>query len=317
MLSLPLTGLALAGSTLLSKYYRYSSKNKGKTQFKRNTHKKRMKIKPSRAVNPFRPLYKGLKSALSQIAKITAREDYSTVIKDFLPSGAALLKPRYPLNSKEIQLADLDGDSVKELVASFKHNNEIKTVILKKEKERWHKAAEISNPGYNAIHFRDTISITGEGKRQLLLGLTSNEKLPTLYGYDFSNNGADKILDRTYKRFELLRAPQRKSIPARAQLAVWNKNDTGGYDIDVLHWKDSQLQPQKNISTYYANSVVPYYARKIRQSPYDPSLWYNFAEALSKTGLRRDTLIAINVGMSQAQDASLKEKFLELRSKIV
>jgi len=226
------------------------------------------------------------------------------------------LTPQYPKNSEEIHFADLDGDSQNELIASFRHNNEIKTLILKKQNNHWHKAAEISNPEHDTISYRGAADVKGEGKKQLLLGLSSNENTPTLYGYSLENSTAKKIFHRSYHRFEILGSSKNNDASEKAKLAVWDKKDTDSYDIQVLHWNGLELEPVKDTSSYHYKSAVPHYVKKVKQKPNSPSNWYNLADALEKSGVYRDALVAVKVGMKQDANSAFKENFLELRNKL-
>jgi len=309
-------GIAQIIKILLSKYN--SSKLSGNRKFE---HKSRprtdhMTRKAANAINPLQTLLKGISSTLSQFTTRTTKEDYSTVVKSFLPANAKLLTPKYPGDSREIQFADLDGDSYKELIASYRLYDEIKTIILKKQNEHWSKAAEISNLEYDTLSYRGTTDITGVGRKQLLIGLSSGGKASTLFGYSLDNKKINKMFDRCFSRFAVLEQSKDKDAAARAQLAIWNKKDSGAYSIEVLHWNGLQLEPIKKVTPYYSRSVIPYFAQKVKDSPYTASHWYNLADALEKAGANRDALMAVKVGISQDRNSSLTESFLALKNRI-
>lgn len=320
MLPLQLAGLALAGRTLLSKYSGTKDKSplpsKSKAPTKPRPQIKYAANKTSPAINPIQTLVKGITSTLSQITTQLAGEDYNAVVKNFLPGNVKLLKPQYPANTDEIQFADLDGDSRDELITSYKHNNEVKTIILKKQNNQWHKAAEIGHPEYDVLKYRNTADIAGEGKQQLLIGMSSKGKAPVLYGYSLENNNLNKLFAQNFHRFEVLHPSGNRNIALKARLAVWKKRDADAYDIDVMHWNGLQLEPLKDSASYFYRKVVPYYVQKVKQLPTSPSNWYNLADALSKAGVQRDALTAIDVGMSLDPNAMLKEKFSALRNMV-
>lgn len=313
----PLNRLAKAIRMLLSKYNSYSLSSKSKKRFTLHPKKKNSKIKNLHISNPFQTMFKGLSSTLSQITKKPTREDYNAIVNRFLPGNAKLLIPQHPANSGGIQFLDLDGESRNGLIASYKLNDEVKTIILKKQSEQWQKAAEINNSKYDAVSYRGVADLTGEGKKQLLLGMVSEGKVPTLYGYSMENNTLKEIFNRNYHRFEVLNLNKNRNAVTKSQLAVWNKKDADAYNIEVLDWNGSQFEPLKDTASYYYKKVVPYYARKVKLKPYDPSNWYNLTDALIKTGVHRDAQMAVEFGIAQSPNSEWKEKFLALRSGII
>lgn len=317
MFPVQLAGLALAGRILLSKYNKKTVSNKGNKQFKLRLRIKPLTGKRFTSTNPLQALFQGLASNLSRAFQKPLREDYNAIVKGFLPANAQLLTPQYPVISGEIQHVDVDGDSIRELIASYKANDEIKTIILKKQNGKWIKAAEAGNPGYDTINYRGVANITGEDRKQLLLGLTSTGRVPTLYGYSLENKGINKLFTQNYHKFEVLRSQGKgQETAGKARLAIWNEKDAGIYDIDVLQWNGTQLESSENIASYYLKSVIPYHARKLGQTPYNPSNWYNLADALKNVGAHKDALIATEVGMNVDKKSEFKERFMALRSEI-
>jgi hypothetical protein len=102
----------------------------------------------------------------------------------------------------------------------------------------------------------------------------------------------------------------------KSQLAFWEGVGNDAYRVEVKHWNGSQLEPIDNQSTYYKQKMLPYYGQRVRQSPQNPSNWYNLADALVKAGMNRDGLKAIELGISLKPDETLKEDFIALRKKI-
>ena len=152
---------------------------------------------------PVESLIKGLNDVVSQVTARPEKVDYNAVVYSFLPPGAKLLKPQYPKNSNEIQFSDLDGDGRSELVTSYRTNEGIRTLILKKDEVQWRKFAEISNPEFDTIHYRNSADVAGDGKKYLLLGFVSRLQNRALFAYSLSEAGARKIFSRNYNKLEL------------------------------------------------------------------------------------------------------------------
>lgn len=182
MFPLPLVGAAaLAGRMLISK--NGSQKNvEQKFPIRPQIIRKPYNDNPLTPINPFEALFNGLNRQLSGILRHKPNENFDEIIGRFIPEGSNILTPKYPLNSKRNCFGDLDGDSQDELIVSFRHVDEIKTIVLKKENNDWYKAAEISNPGYESIHYREVVDLTGEGKKHLIIATESEGKAPVLRG---------------------------------------------------------------------------------------------------------------------------------------
>jgi hypothetical protein len=279
---------------------------------------KTLSINPRLAavVNPFNNMIKGIRSTLSNVLNIQEHEDYDSIVGRFLPANADLIKPQMPVNSRTIQLANLDGDPGRALISTYKLKNEIKTLVLKKQNNEWYKAAEISNLDHDTLNYRGVADVKGEGNKQLLLGLTSDKTAPMLYGYSFENNGTKELFRRKYSRFEVLNPHGNNSNAEKSEIAFWDKKDEDSYNIEVHHWNGLQLEQHENSAHYYVNRVVPHYASKIKQNPNILSNWYNLADTLSKAGMKRDALTAVRVGMKVDKNSELKDKFLALKDEI-
>lgn len=264
---------------------------------------------------PVESLIRGLNNAVSQITAKPEKVDYTPVVNSFLPPGATLIKPQYPENSNEIQFTDLDGDRHNELVASYRVSEGIKTMILRKDEVQWYKMAEISNPEFEGIHYRNNADVAGDGKKYLLLGLTSKSQNRTLFAYAFDDGNARKIFSRKYSKLELQNSRSTARASAKASLALWNEEAPDVYDIELVSWNGFELEQLDN-KRYLAGKVVPYYIRKLRQNPDDAVCWYNLANAMSKTGNTANAASAVNFGLDCNPDTLLRDKFNTLKSRI-
>ncbi len=273
--------------------------------------------------NPLETLAKGLSTTLSQIAKtvpVTARrhsdEDYYSIAKEFIPADAEILTPEFPANSRPILVTDLDGDAQDELIMSYRLNDEIITIVLKKTDNTWQKIGEVCIPGYDQINYRNVESLSGEGMKQLLLGCTSKGKVPVINGYEIFEGSIMQIFSRNYRWLELVKPENDERDNTGARLAVWNETGDDTYEIELLRWNGLELEPQDDVSSYYERSVVPYYIKKVQRNPYAPSNWYNLAHALIKAKAYRDAAVAIDLGMRVDAKSEYREKFETLRASI-
>lgn len=263
---------------------------------------------------PVESLIKGLNNVVSQFTEKPEKVDYTAVVNSFLPPGARLLKPQYPENSNEIQFADLDSDGRNELVTSYKTADGIRTLVLKRDEVQWYKMAEISNPDFSQIHYRNSADVAGDGKKHLLLGLASKLNNRVLFAYSLTDGSARKIFSREYSKLEVQKSRTPSGSTADA-IAFWDEEASGIYNIDLVHWNGIDLE-KLNPSRYLANKVVPYHIKNLRQNPEDTVSWYNLANSLSESGDTVKAARAVNLGLQHNPDALLRSKFDTLKTRL-
>ncbi len=263
---------------------------------------------------PVESLIKGLNTAVSQFREKPEKVDYHAVVNSFLPPGARLLKPQYPENAGDIQFADLDSDGRSELVTTYTTTDGIRTMVLKKDEVQWYKMAEISNPDFVAVHYRNSADVAGDGKKHLLLGLASRHQKHILFAYALTDDGARKIFSREYNKLEVQKSRTASGSVTDA-IAFWDEETAGIYNIDLVHWNGIDLE-SLNPSRYLANKVVPYYIRTLRENPDDTLSWYNLATSLSGAGDTVKAARAVNLGLRHNPDTQLRNKFDELKNRL-
>lgn len=263
---------------------------------------------------PVESLIRGLNTAVSQFNEKPEKVDYHAVVNSFLPPGARLLKPQHPENANDIQFADLDSDGRSELVTSYATADGIRTMVLKKDEVQWYKLAEISNPDFAEVHYRNSADVAGDGKKHLLLGLASKQKKNVLFAYALTGDGARKIFSREYNKLEVQKTRTASGSVTDA-IAFWDEEADGIYNIDLVRWNGIDLE-SLNSSRYLANKVVPYYIRNLRENPDDTLSWYNLASSLSGSGDASKAARAIDLGLRHNPDTSLRSKFDELKSRL-
>lgn len=266
--------------------------------------------------NSVQSLSKGLSNALGQITGKSEAIDYNGIVKSFLPLNARLLTPGNPRGAQELLHADIDGDGRDEIIATYRTDEGISSIILHGEGRNWQKTADIPHPAHENLNYRTAARLTGENKKHLLLGLSGGCAENTLYGYALSDGAPVRLFSRDYSWFELVRRPKNFSRDSGETLSFWNRTEDGHYDIDVMNWSGIQFEPEKDDVHYYRTRVAPYYLKRAKQSPSNITGWYRLAEAFVKAGATRDAIIVADAGSRQNQDPQLKEKFLALRRDI-
>lgn len=308
MFPLPVIGVALASRILLSQ------KCKGQNFLNKPNIGKPGFVPFYR--NPIEVFFKGLNRQLSNIFTREPRENLYSIVKSFVPEGANILTPKYPLNSDIFSFGDIDGDLQNELIVSYRYNDEIKTIILKKENNTWHKAGEISDSGYEGINYREIADITSEGKKQLLIALSSKDANPVLRCFSVDKDNINEVFNANYHRLQVIKGSNNDRINSKSKLALWEKAEDDAYNIQLIQWNGSQFEPADGVSTYYFENVVPYYLKKVRKAPNSAQNWYNLADSLAKAGMKRDALIAAEASMYYDSKGKFKDRLEELVNRI-
>jgi len=185
---------------------------------------------------------------------------------------------------------------------------------LKKDEVQWYKMAEINNPDFVAVHYRNSADVSGDGKKHLLLGLVSKQQKRELFAYTLTGDGARKIFSREYNKLEVQKSRTASGSVADA-IAFWDEETAGVYNIDLVHWNGIDLE-SLNPSRYLANKVVPYYINNLRDNPDDTLSWYNLANSLSGAGDTVRAARAVDLGLRYNPDTQLRSKFDNLRSRL-
>lgn len=335
MIPLPIAGIAVTGSALLSKYAaaRKAGKpaeflrfNPGPLHLPASIKLPDLTAQLQNAIDGLQAnvreglktnLIEGLASKVTQLTKNFTGEDYNKAVRDFIPADAELIKPRHLSNTGELGLADIDGDKKEELIASYRNGAGVGTIVLKKYNDQWFKEGELVIPGYKSINFRDTSDLTGSGRQQLLIGLPSNDGKQTLHAYEMEGGAFKKLFERSCTKFELLGGKRAGADPAgRNQLAFWDKESDGSYGIELAHWNGIGLEAIKDKSRYYEKRVLPMQVQQVRRNPYSPIMWYNFANVLAESGYSEDALTAVRTGMDLDRDSAYTVKFAELKKRL-
>ena len=177
------------------------------------------------------------------------------------------------------------------MIASYITGDGIRTLVLKKDEVQWYKMAEVSSPGYSSIHYRTSADISGEGKKDLLLGLVRDQQGKMLFAYSLSD-GSSKIFGRKYDKLEVIRrSPRVSEMPWHYGTKRLREYITSAYSLERHRHRATRQNP---LSRY---RVLPYYIRKLRQDPSDTTGWYNLASTFMDAGDRVNAAKAIRYAL--------------------
>lgn len=327
IIPIPLIGLAFAGSKLLPRLSHRPSTRGTKAALRFRARRRASprpgtkKAQKNPVITPvpqlLQNMMKGLSTSLTKITQKPQRENYEEIVRGFMPKSAQLLTPQSPMPMGKIQFADLDGDAKSELITSYRGSDGIRTLVLKKHGERWDKISEIYNPHFDAIHHLSFSDITGEGRKQLLLGGKTKNGNGELHGYSFQNDRTYELFAQNYNRLEVLEADPGKGTRTKPRIALWKIPGNHVHTIDVMEWNGSGLSPVQNPSSYYRSRVLPYYAQKVKQMPQNPAHWYHLSNMLEKSRMYADAVTAAEAGMRLSPVSPSMEEFTALKNRIL
>lgn len=258
--------------------------------------------------NQLQKAIKNFSSVIGKYTNGTPEEDISSIIKEHIPPNARQVGP--------YRLADIDGDSEKELITSYNLNNDYSTFILKKQNGRWVKISDIHEPYQKEINYLGVADLVGEGRKQILIGRKDIEGTNILHGYTLNNGKINKMFSKKYNRIEVVTPFETREISTKKHIAFWNKNDSNTTDIELMNWNGHELEPVIYSRSYFKNSVLPYYAQKLKQMPRNSTNWYHLAHSLYKSEMYKDCSDAIKIGLRMNPKEDTKAKFMELQESL-
>lgn len=313
IIPIKLAGIALACKT--AQVYSYKRKN----FFKGDTNESIKYKKTYKPVNhqqrPGPSILNVVSQAISSKIKGNSQEDYLEVVKNTIPQDARLLAPTYRGKSKSYELWDIDGDKENELIASYILNDEITTMVIKKQNGLWNIATEIKKPECDALNFRTLANVAGKGK-QLLLGYVDKAGNKELAAYTLENYNPDKLFSHRYNKFSFIKLPDNTKEYSRNHLVFWNRNQRGSYDVEVKGWNGSCLEAAKKHKDAMLRGVLPLYAKRLRTNPKNPNNWYELAVALENAGFNKEALYIIKAARMQKLSREKSEDFDSLENSI-
>ncbi|HEY9062532.1 MAG TPA: hypothetical protein VIO64_18835 [Pseudobacteroides sp.] len=313
IIPIKLAGIAIACKT--AQAYSYKRKN----YFKGSPDKSIEYKKTYKPVNHYqRPgpsILSVVSQAISSKIKGSPQEDYLEVVKNTIPQDARILAPTYRGKSKAYELWDIDSDKENELIASYILNDEITTMIIKKQNGLWNIATEIKNPECKSLNFRTLANVTGKGK-QLLLGYVDKDNNKELSAYNLKNYDANMLFSHRYNKFSLLKLPDNSKGYSKNHLLFWNRNQRGSYDVEVKVWNGNCLEAAKKHKDAMLGGVLPLYAKRLRTNPKNPDNWYELAVALENAGFNKEALYIIKAARMQKLSREKSEDFDSLENSI-
>lgn len=243
-----------------------------------------------------------IKPPVSVMASPVSGEKVSEIVNKFLPKGAQIINPNNPAGSKGIQSIDIDGDGKNEITALYKLSDDQKQaglIVLKQAADNsWNKIFEYKSEGFSVNYF-NFADITGDKKKDLLVGWSIGSTASGLDVFSFQNNQLKKIASDYYSKIDVEDMPDKDGkADGKNEIALW-MHDTGeAYKIDVFRWDGTKLVPAVDVYPYYFKKVVPFYEQRVKEMPTAAFYWYYLADAQIKANDPSAALASIKTGLS-------------------
>lgn len=223
---------------------------------------------------------------------------WKKVFQQHLPKGAFLIEPSQDSTNASppplIQHADLDNDGTHELIAGYRlGENTVGVMVLKQADGNWRKlwGAQGAGPNLALVRLSD---ITGDGVPELLVGWGLGEEASKQLVIISFQEETRTLAEEYYDRLDVLDLPGDYGQDGKAELAIWNRVDSGIYEVEVYRYYEGQLVPAVDTYRTYFPKVVQYYEQQVLAMPDQANLWYYMADAQLKAGQTEDALKSID-----------------------
>lgn len=237
-------------------------------------------------------------------------------VQKSLPMGAVLVNAQNPYEEMPVNMVDIDGDGIPEIIAAYVWQESPFVLIFKNYNNIWYKVADIEGAGYNinCLNFQD---VTGSGIKDLIIGWQIGGVWSELNIFQFRNAQLYRsVKDVIYSKIEVENMSEEKNIDRKVNIALWSHDTGEAYKVEVLKWDNTKLVPAKEAYPYYFKKVVSYYEEKAKEMPEAAFYWYYLADAQIKSGQEKEAEKSIEMGMKISPGYPTKEDFQELIKKI-
>ncbi|ERI07822.1 WG repeat-containing protein [Aneurinibacillus aneurinilyticus] len=235
------------------------------------------------------------------------------LVRRHLPPGAELSIVKEPYRKVAVCVANMDGDSIPEIIAGYKWEGHPYVMIIKHYNHVWYKAATIKGPGYD-ITYLNTAPITGEKAMDLLIGWQIGAIWSELNIFTYTDETLNKIVSGVYySRIEVEDMPGKNGKDGKSEIALWHHDTGEAYRVEVYRWEDGKLISAPDVYPYYFKKVVAYYEEKVKENPQAAFYWYYLADAWLKAGMPQRALQAVDIALALHSTYPSKKELLALK----
>ena len=234
-------------------------------------------------------------------------------VKGLLPAGTSLYVPDEPVGCEAYYLEDINNDGRNELIVFYKSTvraDQAGALVFQMEKGVWKTAADLKGTGFE-IAWGSTADITGDDVPELLLGSNMGVSSGNILEiFSWNEDGFQKISELLYHKLDVIYSQD------FYRLAIWNRELSDVFKIDVLKWEQGQFVTDFESYHSYFSKAAAYYEKRTKEVPDASYYWYYLADARLKAGNPYSALAALNQGLSMKITVPAYEEFLQLQEKI-
>lgn len=222
--------------------------------------------------------------ALKKNSGNNSNDNASSIVNNFLPMNTKLLSSDEIVKGKAVIEDDLDNDNIREIVAFFKYENNMKKglMILKKNSDNnWTNIYERVFECDRVAEF-DFMNVLSKNYKSLLIGFSLNDLTGTEYhSYSLVN---DKIEDRymgSWNKFEIINTPDVNGKDFAA--AAWSE-EKEYMNVDVIRYNSAGTFYDEDFYKSYFPKILEYYNNILSTGQSKQYAWYGIIKAEIKSG---------------------------------
>lgn len=211
--------------------------------------------------------------------------EYESIVRNFLPPNAEIIELNRPVSQPAILIADVDGDSDREITTAYCLEGEPYILTLKRSGNNWYRIFEMKGKG---IGIRDfwAAPIVRPNQLNLIVGWQADWNVAELDIFEWSHQGFHRLMEEgtLYSRIEIEDMPGLNGRDGVCELALWTHDKADAYRIETYRWKPEGLITAPDVNPYYYQRVANYYEALAAKVPDEPLYRSYLEEAIIKSG---------------------------------
>lgn len=179
--------------------------------------------------------------SLYRLPKLPAEyESLETLIDSLLSGGAEYAAPTSGSNLQSVQMVDLDGDGQEEAVAFFRKSGDekpMKIYIFRAVADSYEQMCLLEGTA-NSIYSINYTDLTGDGQREIIVGLRGNLDMQYLTAYSITSGEPQVLLSTGYFRY----AARDVDGDGKQELIIIRSDEESVAQADYYAWNGEQMQ---------------------------------------------------------------------------
>lgn len=241
-----------------------------------------------------------------------------SIASAFLPSAAKLVMAQKPYKVPVVFKADIDGDTIQEIIAVYSYSGNIYSMVLKNHSGKWRLLANIKGKGYSVSNLM-AAPITQSKINNLIIGWQIDKTWSELEIYKLTEQGLVNIANKNmiFSKIDLGDMPGKNGMDGKYEIALWSHETDKAYNIEIYKWDNENLVVAKDLYPYYFKKVISYYEKLIDESPNSPIYWYYLGDSQVKSGMVDAGLKSIDKALEFSSPYPSEVDLLKLKKNLL